>query len=194
VGIDLIEPRRLEAALERHPALLDRLFTAGERAYAAGRARPILHLAARFSAKEAAAKALRLGAFEWREIEVLGGSAGARLALHGRAEERRRELGVEVALSLTHVEAMAGAVVALVPRDLDGLSRRTTKDPALPGRIRGHEDGEDGHQRRCPHRRDGSGTIVRSSRAVLPSPPPETRDGGHTSRVTRRGTIELQGG
>jgi len=135
VGIDLVEPGRLEAALARHPALADRLFTAGERAYAAGRARSILHLAARFSAKEAVAKALRLSTFEWREIEVLGGGADARLALRGGAEERRRELGVEVAISLTHVEAMAGAVAALVHRDLDGSSRSSTPDAALPARM-----------------------------------------------------------
>ncbi|MGI8440144.1 MAG: holo-ACP synthase [Thermoleophilaceae bacterium] len=128
VGIDLVEPGRLEAALARHPALIDRLFTAGERAYADRGARPILHLAARFSAKEAVAKALRLSAFEWREIEVLGGGADARLALHGGAEERRRELGVEVAISLTHVEAMAGAVAALVDRGPDDSSRSSTKD------------------------------------------------------------------
>ena len=58
VGIDLLEIERLERALERHPRLAQRLFTDGERAYAAARARPGKHLAARFCAKEAVAKAL----------------------------------------------------------------------------------------------------------------------------------------
>ena len=40
VGLDLLEIDRLEAALERRPALAARLFTEGERAYAAARSRP----------------------------------------------------------------------------------------------------------------------------------------------------------
>ncbi len=60
IGIDLLEIERLEAALERRPRLAERLFTAGEREYAAGKARPGQHLAARFCAKEAVAKALGL--------------------------------------------------------------------------------------------------------------------------------------
>ena len=59
VGIDLLEIERMEQALERRPGLALRLFTDGERAYAARRARPGQHLAARFCAKEAVAKALR---------------------------------------------------------------------------------------------------------------------------------------
>ncbi len=62
IGIDLLEIERLERALERRPRLAERLFTDGERAYAAARARPGQHLAARFCAKEAVAKALGLSA------------------------------------------------------------------------------------------------------------------------------------
>ena len=59
-----------------------RLFTAGERAYAArpGRSGPVL--AARFAAKEAVMKALGvgLGAFGWHDVEVvrLGGRPARR--------------------------------------------------------------------------------------------------------------------
>ena len=73
VGIDLLEIDRLERALERRPRLAERLFTDGERAYAATRAWPAMHLAARFCAKEAVAKALELRAWSWRDVEVLGG-------------------------------------------------------------------------------------------------------------------------
>ena len=58
VGLDLLEIERLERALARRPRLARRLFTDSERAYAAARARPAQHLAARFCAKEAVAKAL----------------------------------------------------------------------------------------------------------------------------------------
>ena len=50
VGIDLLEIERLERALGRHPRLADRVFTRSEQDYAAARARPARHLAARFAA------------------------------------------------------------------------------------------------------------------------------------------------
>src|ERR687897_2236729 len=73
VGIDLLEIGRMERALERHPRLADRVFTADELAYARARHRPARHLAARFAAKEAAVKALGLSSFGLREIEVVAG-------------------------------------------------------------------------------------------------------------------------
>jgi holo-[acyl-carrier protein] synthase len=107
VGIDLLEIERLERALARRPRLAERLFTPAERAYAAGRARPAQHLAARFCAKEAVAKALRLEAWRWRDVEV--GANGA-VALHGAVAERAREASAEVRVSLTHSRVLAGAV------------------------------------------------------------------------------------
>ena len=106
VGIDLLEIERMEQALARRPGLADRLFTDGERAYAARRARPGQHLAARFCAKEAVAKALRLEAWNPRDIEVVGEGAQTGVALHGALGE----LGVRVEISMTHSKATAGAV------------------------------------------------------------------------------------
>ena len=113
VGLDLLEIDRLERALARRPRLAERLFSDAERAYAATRARPGQHLAARFCAKEAVAKALGLPALHWREIEVTGGAAEAELRLHGSAARRAQELGVEVRISLTHTHTTAGAVAVL---------------------------------------------------------------------------------
>ena len=73
VGLDLLEIERLERALERRPRLAERLFTGAERAYAEGKARPAMHLAARFCAKEAVAKALGLRAWSYRDVEVVAG-------------------------------------------------------------------------------------------------------------------------
>ena len=106
VGIDLLEIERMEQALDRRPSLALRLFTDGERAYAAGRARPGQHLAARFCAKEAVAKALRLEAWNPRDIEVVGEGAQTGVALHGALGE----LGVQVDISMTHSRQTAGAV------------------------------------------------------------------------------------
>jgi holo-[acyl-carrier protein] synthase len=107
VGIDLLEIERLERALERQPRLAERVFTDAERAYASSRARPAQHLAARFCAKEAVAKALELEAWRWRDVEV---GADGRARLHGAVARRAREVGGEVRLSLTHTAGMAGAV------------------------------------------------------------------------------------
>jgi holo-[acyl-carrier protein] synthase len=110
VGLDLLDIARLEAALARRPKLADRLFTDGERAYAASRARPGQHLAARFCAKEAVAKALGMRAWSWQDVEVVGGGEATSLVLHGPVAERADELGVRVSISLTHERATAGAV------------------------------------------------------------------------------------
>src|SRR5947209_5386905 len=105
-GIDLLEIERLEQALQRRPRLAERLFTADERAYAAARARPGQHLAARFCAKEAVAKALGLEAWSWQDIEVV---PGPEVRLHGALAE----VGARIDVSLTHSRTMAGAVAVL---------------------------------------------------------------------------------
>ena len=111
IGIDLLEIDRLERALARRPRLAERLFTDGERAYAASRPRPAMHLAARFCAKEAVAKALALREWSWGDVEVLGGgSEPPTVRLAGAAERRASELGATVAVSLTHTRGMAAAV------------------------------------------------------------------------------------
>jgi holo-[acyl-carrier protein] synthase len=113
VGFDLLEISRIESALERRPALAERLFTGGELAYSRSRARPGQHLAARFCAKEAVTKALGLPVFVPHDVEVLAGGAAVGLALHGAAAARAAELGVEVSVSLTHSRGLAGAVAVI---------------------------------------------------------------------------------
>jgi holo-[acyl-carrier protein] synthase len=111
VGIDLLEIDRLERALERHPRLAERVFTAGEREYAASRARPARHLAARFVAKEAVIKALGLSdGFGLREIEVIAGGP-PRIRLSGRAAAAAD--GADIDISLTHSRGFAAAVAIL---------------------------------------------------------------------------------
>jgi holo-[acyl-carrier protein] synthase len=114
VGLDLLEIDRLEQALARRPRLAQRVFTDGERAYADARARPGQHLAARFCAKEAVAKALGLSHWEWREVEVVSDGGAPTVALHGTVAERAAALGVRsVKLSLTHTRGQAGAVAII---------------------------------------------------------------------------------
>ena len=114
VGIDLLEIERLERALERTPRLAERLFTQAERDYAASRGRPGQHLAARFCAKEAVAKALGLESWNFHNVEVLGTGGPPELRLSGEAAARAAELGVKVEISLTHTTRDAAAVAIAV--------------------------------------------------------------------------------
>ena len=108
VGTDVVEVRRLAAALERTPALADRLFTDAERD------RPIESLAARFAAKEAVAKAL--GAppgLRWIDAEVVQADGGRPvLHVHGTVAEAAEAQGVRTwHLSLAHDAGVATAFV-----------------------------------------------------------------------------------
>jgi holo-[acyl-carrier protein] synthase len=110
VGIDLLEVDRLERALERRPRLAERLFSDAERAYAASMARPGQHLAARFCAKEAVAKALKLDRPAFGEVEVTTAGGPPVVRLSGEAAVHADALGMRVELSLTHTRTTAGAV------------------------------------------------------------------------------------
>jgi holo-[acyl-carrier protein] synthase len=118
IGIDLVEIERMRRLLDRKgERVLNRLFTSGERDYAASHPEPARQLAARAAAKEAAFKALSGNdlacAIGWRELEVVSRHHQAPvLLLHGRAAERAAELGVtRVHLSLTHTDTTAAAFV-----------------------------------------------------------------------------------
>lgn len=113
VGIDIIETVRIKGVLERHDQrFLGRVFTEWERAYCR---RNVLHLAGRWAAKEAVSKVLGLGirGVGWREIEIRRTPLGQPIVtLHGRAEERRRALGLAapLAVSISHIRDHAVAV------------------------------------------------------------------------------------
>ena len=113
VGLDLLDIERFERALERRPGLAQRLFTDEELGYAAARARPGLHLAARFCAKEAVAKALGLTGWSFRDVEVVATGAAPEVRLTGTVAVRAAELGGTIAISLTHTDDVAGAVAIL---------------------------------------------------------------------------------
>lgn len=117
VGTDLMEIARVAASIDRFgPHFLHRVYTAGEIAYCHARKTSTQSFAARFAAKEAAAKALGTGisrGVAWREIEVRRSPGQPpELMLHGRAAEIAAGLGVQrLSLSLTHTRELALAVV-----------------------------------------------------------------------------------
>jgi holo-[acyl-carrier protein] synthase len=117
LGIDLLDIDRLEKALERRPRLADRLFTPAEREYAARHGRPTQHLAARFCAKEAVAKALDLRSWSFTDVEVIDTGGAPRVRLTGSAADVAAKYGIGVRVSLTHTNGTAAAV-AFVHEDL----------------------------------------------------------------------------
>lgn len=114
IGIDVVEIDRIAQALER-PHFLERCFTEGERRFGVG-PEGARRLAARFSAKEAAFKALDLkgGLRRFQDVEVVRGDGGPSLHLKGRARERLEAMkGDSVRLSFSHGRDVAVAVVVV---------------------------------------------------------------------------------
>lgn len=110
IGIDLVDPGRLEARLTDSPVLAAELFHPGELAYSRGQPAGMESLAARFAAKEAVVKALGMDGFDPLDVEVVDGGEHCSLRLHGEIAKRARELGVTVTISLSHLPNMAAAV------------------------------------------------------------------------------------
>lgn len=109
VGVDVVDVARLARTLARTPSLATRLFTDGEREHG----RPE-QLAARFAAKEAAAKALGApGGLRWRDAEVVVEEGGRpRLQVHGGVAEEAEAQGIRTwHLSMSHDGGIATAVV-----------------------------------------------------------------------------------
>lgn len=108
IGVDVVDVERFREALERTPALRERLFTEGERGLA------VHSLAARFAAKEAVAKALGaprgLGHLE---AEVRCDETGRpEIHVSGKAAEVAYGLGVKRwHVSLSHDAGVAMAYV-----------------------------------------------------------------------------------
>ncbi|HVD63416.1 MAG TPA: holo-ACP synthase [Lapillicoccus sp.] len=108
VGIDVVDVDRFGQALERTPALRERLFTESERSLG------LASLAARFAAKEALAKSLGAPVgMRWLDAAVVqDGKGQPSLQVSGTVAARAEDLGVaSFHLSLSHDAGIASAVV-----------------------------------------------------------------------------------
>jgi holo-[acyl-carrier protein] synthase len=123
VGSDLIDIRRIEAAITRFgDRFIDRIFTEAERRRCERRANPGPSYARRFAAKEAAAKALgtgfRSGVF-WRDLGVVNmpsGQPGMRLtggALRRLEALTPKGMTARLDVTLTDEPPLAQAVVII---------------------------------------------------------------------------------
>lgn len=118
-GVDLVEVARLRRTLRRQgKAFLARIFTPAEQRYCVAKRLSAEHLAARFAAKEAVAKAFgdRQGlTMRWQDVAVVRAPSGQpQVALTGQArrlQQRRRVRRIH--LSLTHTARYAVAMAVL---------------------------------------------------------------------------------
>jgi len=112
VGVDIVEVERIRRAIHRWgPQFLTKVFTPAEIEYCLGKAREAESFAVRFAAKEAFAKALKVGkASVWQEVEVTRSeSPRPSLLLSGTALGLAGSRRIDV--SLSHVPTYAVAVV-----------------------------------------------------------------------------------
>jgi holo-[acyl-carrier protein] synthase len=120
LGTDLVEISRIEESLAKFgDRFLEKIFLPSEIAYARSQSRPSAHLAARFAAKEAAAKAFGTGigkSLPWLGMEIGRHATGEPfLRFHSSAAVLARDRGVIRALvSLSHTQTLSSATVALL--------------------------------------------------------------------------------
>jgi holo-[acyl-carrier protein] synthase len=112
LGIDIIKVDRIRRSLDRFGQRFSRrVLTPAEQRYVRDRPETF---AGRWAAKEAVSKVLGLGVrgIGWKEIEIERLPTGQpAVRLHGRAERRARQLGMErIALSISHEADYAIAI------------------------------------------------------------------------------------
>jgi holo-[acyl-carrier protein] synthase len=119
IGLDATDIHRVTDVIQRYGnRFLTRIFTDAEIAYCTRRRVPAIHFAGRFSAKEAAMKALGTGRSRgvlWRDIEVVRRGGPPQLQFHGGAGRRLAAIGGRSSLvTITHSEDLALAQVMIL--------------------------------------------------------------------------------
>jgi holo-[acyl-carrier protein] synthase len=123
VGIDLIEVCRIERTVEKFgERFLQRILLPAEIEYCRRHAKPGPHIAARFAAKEAIAKAFGTGIggeLSWRSMEIAHHPTGEPyVILHGQGHHlfaQRKAHSLRVSLSHTAAYATAIAILQSPP-------------------------------------------------------------------------------
>jgi holo-[acyl-carrier protein] synthase len=120
LGTDITEVARIEAALSRFGgSFLQRILRPSEMAYCRGYQNPAPHIAARFAAKEAIAKAFGTGIgaqLGWQDMEICRKESGEPfVVLHDGGKQlfaARQARQLLISLSHTHNYATAVAILA----------------------------------------------------------------------------------
>ena len=143
IGTDIVACARISRMLkDKRDEFLQRVFTAQEVKYCEAAAKPAVHFAARFAAKEALMKALGTGWAEgvgFNQIGVVNREdGGPEYQLAGKALELL-ELsgGAKIWLSLSHTDDFAVATAVIET----ALERRpSARTRRLPGSTRIHSE------------------------------------------------------
>lgn len=111
IGTDIIEIERVARVMRENPRFAARVFTRAELDYCNGKTSCYGHLAGRFAAKEAVAKAIGRS-FSWQDVELVNGGGKPEVRLHGEALEETR--GCRIMVSISHSRNYAAATAILV--------------------------------------------------------------------------------
>ncbi len=114
IGNDILEVSRFRKAATDH--FLKKLFTDKERAYCEKFQDPMPHLAVRFSAKEAVAKAFGVGFgkdVQWQDIEILNDKAGKPEVFFSPALKKKFKKP-NILIALSHCQEYVTAVAIWV--------------------------------------------------------------------------------
>jgi holo-[acyl-carrier protein] synthase len=123
IGIDIIEISRIKKSIEKYGNhFLEKIFTPGEIEYCESKASKYQHYAARFSAKEAVAKAMSTGwnsEFSWQNIEVFNEPTGMPyIRLTGKLETFLAD-GKELKISMSHSLDYTTCVAIIYKSDMN---------------------------------------------------------------------------
>ena len=129
IGTDIVDARRIQAAMDRHPdKFVKRIFSDAELNAAEQSSNPASYFAKRFAVKEAVYKALSVAGVTgcgWREAETLSALIGAPVVnLTGRCKTALETMtpdgykaGLSVSLSDEPPYALAFIVISAVPAE-----------------------------------------------------------------------------
>lgn len=118
VGIDMIEVDRVKDSMKKESGFREMVFSEHEIAYCQPKANRFEHYAARYAAKEAFYKALGTGWLDgtaFNEVEIINLPNGKpEIRFLGLTAEIIKKLRLKnIQVSLTHLKAMASAVVVI---------------------------------------------------------------------------------
>jgi holo-[acyl-carrier protein] synthase len=111
LGTDIIEIKRVADMYRRNPRFAERIYTRRELKYCLAHQNCFPHLAARFAAKEAVAKALGRS-FSWQDVEIDNEDSGRPgVLLYGEARKCAENKKVMLSISHSHDYATAVALI-----------------------------------------------------------------------------------
>lgn len=111
IGIDIVDVSDFDKRVKRTKNFIRRIFTEHEISYC--KKRGIEHLASRFAAKEAFAKAVNLQRLSWRYVEVRNLPSGKPFL--NIKEKLKNELKIKsIDISISNIKELAVAVVVVI--------------------------------------------------------------------------------